>query len=320
MFESEDGLKINANVLEQLQEWNLIPCEGQYLCARGHPLKLLECTASSDGFVWRCRKISKSGKQVRTCNQQISLRKNTFFDRSRLSMVKLIAFSYFWLKNVTQDFIIEELSITRPTAVDWCNFCREVVYDGMVVKGRKIGGVGSIVEIDESKFGRRKYHRGHAVEGQWVFGGVERGTNKCFLVPVEKRDKETLLAVIKNWILPNTTIVSDFWKAYDCLSDEGYVHFKVNHSVNFKDPETQQHTNTIEGFWRHVKYPMPQYHRNKKFFSGYLAKFMFVRHCKHAGLDPLSNFFKLAGALYNPLNPYMPEEAEDFEIEVMEEE
>ncbi|XP_017466934.1 PREDICTED: uncharacterized protein LOC108359533 [Rhagoletis zephyria] len=168
----------------------------------------------------------------------------------------------------------------------------------MVVKGRKIGGVGSIVEIDESKFGRRKYHRGHAVEGQWVFGGVERGTNKCFLVPVEKRDKETLLAVIKNWILPNTTIVSDFWKAYDCLSDEGYVHFKVN----FKDPETQQHTNTIEGLWRHVKYSIPQYHRNKN------------------GLDPLSNFFKLAGALYNPLNPYMPEEAEDFEIEVMEEE
>ncbi|XP_017474798.1 PREDICTED: uncharacterized protein LOC108365311 [Rhagoletis zephyria] len=199
-------------------------------------------------------------------------------------MVKLIAFSYFWLKNVTQDFIIEELSITRPTAVDWCNFCREVVYDGMVVKGRKIGGVGSIVEIDASKFGRRKYHRGHAVEGQWVFGGVERGTNKCFLVPVETRDKETLLAVIKNWILPNTTIVSDFWKAYDCLSDEGYVHFKVNHSVNFKDP------------------------------------FGVVSTIETKSLDPLSNFFKLAGALYNPLNPYMPEEAEDFEIEVMEEE
>ncbi|XP_036340436.1 uncharacterized protein LOC118749763 [Rhagoletis pomonella] len=156
-------------------------------------------------------------------------------------MVKLIAFSYFWLKNVTQDFIIEELSITRPTAVDWCNFCREVVYDGMVVKGRKIGGVGSIVEIDESKFGRRKYHRGHAVEGQWVFGGVERGTNKCFLVPVEKRDKETLLAVIKNWILPNTTIVSDFWKAYDCLSVKGTFTLKLTIRLILK---TQKRNNT----------------------------------------------------------------------------
>jgi hypothetical protein len=36
----------------------------------------------------------------------------------------------------------------------------------------KIGGINKTVEIDESKFGRRKYHRGHPVMGQWVFGGV----------------------------------------------------------------------------------------------------------------------------------------------------
>ena len=59
-----------------------------------------------------------------------------------------------------------------------------------------IGGPGSIVEIDESKFGKRKYHRGHRVEGQWVFGGYERETGKSFLVPVERRDAETLLPII----------------------------------------------------------------------------------------------------------------------------
>ena len=38
------------------------------------------------------------------------------------------------------------------------------------------GGEGEVVKIDESKFGKRKYHRGHYVKGQWVFGGTERGT------------------------------------------------------------------------------------------------------------------------------------------------
>lgn len=42
------------------------------------------------------------------------------------------------------------------------------------------GGVGKVFEIDKSKFGRRKYYRGHRVEGQWVFGGVERMTSKFF--------------------------------------------------------------------------------------------------------------------------------------------
>lgn len=41
-----------------------------------------------------------------------------------------------------------------------------------------VGGFGQVVKIDESKFGRRKYHRGHRVEGQWVFGGVQRETAK----------------------------------------------------------------------------------------------------------------------------------------------
>lgn len=76
----------------------------------------------------------------------------------------------------------------------------------------KIGGPGKTVEIDESKFGRRKYHRGHRVEGQWVFGGIERESGRCFLVPVEDRSAETLVGVIKEWILPGTTIISDCWK------------------------------------------------------------------------------------------------------------
>jgi hypothetical protein len=43
------------------------------------------------------------------------------------------------------------------------------------------------VEIDESKFGRRKYYKGYWVEDQWVFGMFERGTGRVVMIPVEKR-------------------------------------------------------------------------------------------------------------------------------------
>ena len=37
------------------------------------------------------------------------------------------------------------------------------------------GASGKEVEIDESKLGKRKYKRGRAVDGHWVFGGMEKG-------------------------------------------------------------------------------------------------------------------------------------------------
>lgn len=50
---------------------------------------------------------------------------------------------------------------------------RELVSQ-MVDEDTRIGGEGIVVEIDESKFGKRKYNRGHRVDDVWILGGVER--------------------------------------------------------------------------------------------------------------------------------------------------
>ena len=55
----------------------------------------------------------------------------------------------------------------------------------------RLGGPGKVVQIDESKIAKRKYHRGHVVEGQWVFGGIEQDSRKCFVVTVEDRTEAT---------------------------------------------------------------------------------------------------------------------------------
>lgn len=59
--------------------------------------------------------------------------------------------------------------------------------DTFIVNKTKLGGPDKIVEIVESKFGKRKYHKDHRVEGQWVFEGYERGTGRVFMVCVESR-------------------------------------------------------------------------------------------------------------------------------------
>jgi len=102
----------------------------------------------------------------------------------------------------------------------------------------QIDGPGTTVEIDESKYGKTKYNRGRYIEGQWVYSGICRETKACFFDPLRQRDIDTLLPIIRAHILPGTHVVSDMWKAYDCL--------KVNHILNFVDPNTGAHSQRIE--------------------------------------------------------------------------
>ena len=65
-----------------------------------------------------------------------------------------------------------------------------------------------MVQIDESKVGKQKYHRGHRVEGQWVFGSIEEDSRRCFLVAVEDRSEATLLPITQDWMDPRTLTLS----------------------------------------------------------------------------------------------------------------
>ena len=68
----------------------------------------------------------------------------------------------------------------------------------------------TVVEVDEAKFGKRKYNRGRMREGHSVIGGVERGTAKVFMEVVPSRDAATLLPIIINHVLPGTEIHTAF--------------------------------------------------------------------------------------------------------------
>ena len=73
----------------------------------------------------------------------------------------------------------------------------------------KIGGI--VVEMDESKFAKRKCNVGHPVKGRQVFGGREKDNKKkVFMEPVENMTSATLLAVIQKWIVPGSIIWSDY--------------------------------------------------------------------------------------------------------------
>ena len=68
---------------------------------------------------------------------------------------------------------------------------------------------------------------------------------------MQKRDKDTLLPLNKKFILPGIEIITDGWKVYNNLEQEGYIHGIVNNSIDNDHPEIN--TQKVERVWKSLK-------------------------------------------------------------------
>ena len=154
---------------------------------------------SSDCYLWRCRR-----KLPKPHDKRISIRHGTWFANSNMSLEEIIEYSYVWSMGLNEKQINTQLELSDNTNVDWSSFCREVCQETMLREnecGVQIGGEDVVVEIDESKFAKRKYHRGHNTKLGWVFEGREKlNGKKCFAVCVPDRTEKTLVDIIVKYI------------------------------------------------------------------------------------------------------------------------
>ncbi|KCZ78895.1 hypothetical protein H311_00061, partial [Anncaliia algerae PRA109] len=107
-----------------------------------------------------------------------------------------------------------------------------------------------------------------------VLGLVERSEKrKIIYIPLADRKKETLIKIIRKFVLPGSTIYTDCWKGYLGLN-EYFNHHTLNHSVSFVNENTGVHTNTIESNWPLMKRNVPiRWRTKKKYFFYYLLQF-----------------------------------------------
>ena len=97
-------------------------------------------------------------------------------------------------------------------------------------KSGPIGGINRKVEMDETYYGSRSEGtRGRGTKKTPVIGMVQRkGQVRAFVAADVKAD--TLRGLIKEHVLPKSTVFTDDFRSYNGLDARGYTHHRINHS------------------------------------------------------------------------------------------
>ena len=193
--------------------------------------------------------------------RQFSAKVGTIFEDSPLGLDKwLVAM---WLvancKNgISSCEIARALGLTQKTAWFMDHRIRLSMQDDFA--GKKLGGNGEEVEVDESFIGgkARNMHvseRKRRITGTGtkdktaVMGILERG-GKVRTTVVPNRRKGTLQAEVKKHVEAGAALYTDALLSYEGLAGE-YAHQVVDHAVQYVDGRV--HTNGLENFWSLLK-------------------------------------------------------------------
>lgn len=290
-------LKDKDTCMDWFREQGALPSTTErvcHWCPRGKPM-----TWDPDvGYAgrWRCR-ANHGNRGVLS----VMATEGTWFEHVKIDPRKVVLLVYAFANKFSTQQAIRETSIgdditSSATVNDWYSYCREVcmiALDDKFDQQGKIGGVGHVVEIDESLIGKRKYNRGRAKVGQWILGMIDRTTGdyRLELCPDNKRRAEDLIPLIEKHVIEGTEVHTDEWKAYGSLKDK-YVHKTVNHSEHFVDPESGAHTQTIEGSWKNLKYELIRRGFDRENLAMHLCEYLWHRECKREQLDPFDKLWK----------------------------
>ncbi|XP_031341606.1 uncharacterized protein LOC116169602 [Photinus pyralis] len=197
------------------------------------------------GYAFRCSKCKRG---------YLSITDGTFFEGLRLDVRDIFKIIFLWSCYVSVDSASRDLGLRRGTVMQYYTFIRDTCSWKLLneIRSRQLGGVGHVVQVDESVVTKRKCHQARLAKEKWVVGLYDVNDERGTIALVDDRSERTLKGVLTNLILPGTEIWTDegtgykFLQNYDGVSP--YTHHTVNDSRDFVNPATGVHTNVIGGY------------------------------------------------------------------------
>lgn len=244
------------------------------------------------------RVAGRRSYQCQWCAHQVYPTAGTPFDRTRTPLRDwfFVMFQFCALRNgVAAKEVERQLGVTYKTAWRMCHEIRK--YMGALDGENPIGGLGRIVEIDETFIGG--YERnGQGGKGKTVVLGMKARNGDVVTKVVANRRSGTLVPLIIKHVRPLSEVHTDEHIGYGGLGTVNrFKHLTINHSAKQYVSATGVTTNGIEGFWSQLKRGIngTHIHVSAKHLPKYLAEFEFRhnrRQAPHAMLDEMMFSFR----------------------------
>jgi len=184
--------------------------------------------------------------------------KNQYAKRAKISEAKFRLLIKYFVHDLDAKTIASLTGLNRNTVNRYLALIRKLIAEFCEHQSPFKGEI----EVDESYFGAKRI-RGKRGRGAYkktpVFGIFKRG-GKVYTEIVPDCTKNTLQAIIRGRIDPESVIHSDGWRGYNGLVDLGYKkHYRVNHGTD-EFVNRKCHINGIESFWAFAKSRLTKFH------------------------------------------------------------
>ncbi|XP_013782169.2 uncharacterized protein LOC106466429 [Limulus polyphemus] len=170
----------------------MLPKTSVCLVCSKSAIELVSDPDSEDRYMWKCTSES--------CGRKSQITRPNVFGRFGIPLCKLLKLTYHWAVQSDVKGILSEVGIDVYMARSVWRTLQEVCARALVLKSKKLGGPGTMVEVSFAYMGRFS-----------ILGAYDRGSGRVRMKAISSSMGWSTSVCVKSlepWLLPNSVIVS----------------------------------------------------------------------------------------------------------------